>query len=77
MPRLYDKASGRLVGTVSDADLQVLIDVLEEEDQEDDDYFVNSGTLDLLEEAGGSPEMLSLLRAIIGATDGVELRYEV
>ncbi len=76
MPTLHDKQTGQFLGTVSDADIEVLVDQLEEEHQTDEDYFVDSATIDLLEEAGASDDFVSLLRAAVGATEGIEVRYK-
>jgi hypothetical protein len=76
MPRLYNKQSGSLLGMVSDADVQCLIDVLEEEDSKDVDYFIDPVTVDILEDNGASAEMVQMLRAAIGATEGVDVRWE-
>jgi len=35
-----------------------------------------AGTIDLLEEGGSSVSLITLLRAAVGATDGIEVRYE-
>lgn len=76
MPNLYNKTSGALLGSVSDADVQCLIDVLEEEDAKDVDYFVDLPTVDILEDNGASAGLLELLRAAIGASEGIEVRWE-
>jgi len=76
MPRLYNKKSGALLGTVSDSDVQCLIDVLEEEDSKDVDYFIDLDTADILEDNGASKEMMQLLRAAIGASEGIDVRWE-
>jgi hypothetical protein len=75
MPRLYEKVSGQFLGTVSDEDIQMLVDQLEEEDHKDEDYFVDSPTIDLLEEAGASAGLITLLRTAVGDSDGVEIHY--
>ena len=48
------KDTGALLGTIDDADLQLLIDQLEEEDEEDTDYYVSAETVELLQEGGAS-----------------------
>ena len=42
MPRLILKDGNRYLGAISDADVKVLIDELEEEDMADDDYFIDT-----------------------------------
>ena len=76
MPRLINKGTGALLGTVSAADVQVLVDQLEEEGMTDVDYFVDLDTVEILEDGGASAEMLQLLRTAIGSTEGVEIRWE-
>jgi len=44
---LYNNTPNQLVGSLTEAELQVLIDGLEEESLEDRDYYINAATLDL------------------------------
>ena len=76
MPKLYDKASGALLGNVSEEDIGKLVEQLEEEDSRDQDYYVNVDTIDLLEESGASHALVSMLRKAVGDSDGIEIRYE-
>jgi Mg/Co/Ni transporter MgtE len=76
MPRLYDKKSNALLGTITDDDVQSLVDVLEEEDSRDVDYFIDDATVDILEVNGASEALLTLLRKAIGATMGIDVRWE-
>ena len=76
MPRLFNKGTGALLGTVSTADVQVLVDQLEEEGMTDVDYFVDLDTVEILEDGGASAEMLQLLRTAIGSGEGVDIRWE-
>jgi hypothetical protein len=75
MINLYECESNRLLGTVSDADLQALVDALEEESSDDRDYYINAETIDLLS-ASGSPQLIELLRTALGSNDGIEIRWE-
>jgi hypothetical protein len=76
MPKLYNKRSGALLGIVSDEDIETLIDQLEEEDQTDEDYFIDTATIDLLEESGASESLVNLLRRAVGDSEGIDVRYE-
>lgn len=76
MARLYDNESGSLLGQVTDAQLQFLIDRLEETHASDRDYYVDVGTIDMLEDDGGDAELVALLRRALDGRDGVELRWE-
>lgn len=74
--RIYNKATGSLIGLVSKQDLQFLIDEFEEEDSTDVDYFIDTDTIDALEENGASATLVALLRGAVGASDGVDIRWE-
>jgi len=76
MPRLYNKQSGALLGTVSDADVNLLVEQLEEEAIADVDYFVDADTVEILESAGASGTLVQMLRAAIGDGEGVDIRWE-
>ena len=56
------KENGAFLGTIDEADLQMLQDQLEEESEEDTDYYIDAPTIDLLEAAGAGAQLLSLLR---------------
>ena len=75
MVNLYDIESNRLLGTVSDADLQAIVDALEEESADDRDYYINADTIDLLTTTA-SPKLIGLLRTALGASEGIEVRWE-
>ena len=76
MPRLYNKQNNALLGDISESDVECLVDVLEEEDSKDVDYFIDLDTVDILEDNGASQALVTLLRAAIGATEGVDVRWE-
>ncbi len=46
MIHLYNKDSGERIGEISQEQRQTLIDLFEEEDSKDQDYFVNAGGVD-------------------------------
>lgn len=76
MARLIQADSNRFLGVISDADVKVLIDELEEEDIADTDYFIDGATVSILEAAGASKEMVSMLLGVIGDSEGVDIRWE-
>ena len=47
MIRLVNRETGDVLGTIQDADLETMRQVLEEEGEDDRDYFVAEDTLDL------------------------------
>ena len=74
--RIIDKHSGAHLGEVGDEDLQLMVDQFEEESSRDQDYFIDQTTIGILEEAGASQRLLSLLREVVGTSDGVDIRWE-
>lgn len=75
MPELYLKSTNKHLGHISEADLKFLIDQLEEESVEDDDYSISRMTLDYMKEQKISPELLKILEDALGSADEVELKY--
>ena len=75
MINLYRVANDQLIGSISPADLQVLVDVLEEESSEDRDYYIDAPTIDLLANGGASEGMLNMLRLALGQADGIDVRW--
>jgi hypothetical protein len=73
---LYNAATNQLLGSITEADLQVLIDGLEEESSEDRDYYIDQATIDMLADGRPSDHLLGILRSAIGAGDGVEIRWQ-
>ena len=75
MVQLRDKATGAALGSVSDDDLQFLVDHLEEEFSEDTDYYLDTDTLEMLREAGASPALLAVLESALGDAGEVEIQW--
>ena len=75
MIELRDKKTGAFLGTISEAQLQFLIDQLEEESIRDQDYYINIATLDMFEGAGGDPELLALLRQSLGTRQDMDIAW--
>ena len=76
MPRLVDKETGAVVGTITDEQLEYLQNQLEEESPDDQDYWFDVASLDVLEEGGADPALMSVLRAALGDREEMELRWE-
>jgi hypothetical protein len=75
MIEILDKKTGRSLGTLSDEQFQFLSDQLEEESATDDDYYLNRTTVDLLEEQGADPALVSLLRTALGTAEETDIRW--
>lgn len=70
------KDSGERLGAIDEADLQLLIDQLEEEHEADTDYYVCPATIEILEESGASAGLLKILRDAVGSSDGVDIAWK-
>ncbi len=75
MVNLYDKKTGALLGSLTDQQLQFLIDQLEEESLEDKDYAITPMTLNFFEAQGADAGLLSLLRQALSTKDEVVVRW--
>ena len=73
---LYNSETNQLIGSISEDELEVLLQGLEEESSQDQDYYIESATIDLLADDGASEELLGLLRTALGASEGVDIRWE-
>jgi len=77
MISLRDKDTGADLGTISEEQLQFLVDQLEEEYDEDRDYYINSTMLDVLVQNGADIQLLEILRNAIGDREGVEIQRSI
>jgi processive 1,2-diacylglycerol beta-glucosyltransferase len=75
MIRLTDKDTGTALGTISEDQLQILMDELEEESEEDQDYYIHRATLEAFEGRGIDPGLLDLLKKAIGDRDDMEITW--
>jgi hypothetical protein len=72
---LTDSETGAAIGTITEEQLAQLVDHLEEETPEDQDYWIDGATLDALEEEGVDPAVIALLRKAVGDRDGLDVRW--
>ena len=73
---LYDDTTDQLIGSITEADLQVLVDALEEESLDDHDYYIDAATIDVLADGRATEHLVYLLRAAIGTNEGVDIRWQ-
>ena len=76
MPRLVRLDTGDEIGTISDTQLAFLVAQLEEESDDDQDYFIDRDTLELLSDNGAEPELLALLEKGLGDDDEMDIAWE-
>jgi hypothetical protein len=76
--RLFDEESGREIGRISESELQALRAALEEEDPEDDDYWINRDVIDdIASRPGATPHLVQVLReALRERPDGIEIAFQ-
>jgi len=73
---LYNAETNQLLGNITEADLQVLVDALEEESLEDQDYYIDKATIDYMADGTPTDHLLGLLRTALGSKEGVEIRWQ-
>ncbi len=73
MIHLREKGSNAPIGSISEEQLQYLIDQLEEEWLEDQDYAITPLLLDAFEASGADPELVRLLRDALGDRSEIEI----
>lgn len=73
---LYNASTNQLIGSITEADLQVLVDALEEESSQDQDYYIEQATIDVVADGRATTHLVGLLRSALGSSDGVEIRWQ-
>ncbi len=73
---LYNVATNQLLGSITDADLKVLVDSLEEESEDDRDYYITAATIDVIADGKATEHLVHLLRAALGTAEGVDIRWQ-
>jgi hypothetical protein len=72
---VYNKATNELLGSITEADLQVLVDALEEESSDDQDYYIDAATIDVIGDGRATDHLLHVLRKALGNDQGVDIRW--
>ena len=73
---LYDSSTNKLIGSITEADLKVLVDGLEEESSQDQDYYIDQATIDMLADGRATTHLVGLLRTALGSSEGVDIRWQ-
>jgi len=72
-PSTYER---EILGTLTENQLDFLMENLEEEFEEDEEYFLNADTVDYLRDQGADAALLAMLeKALAGTQDGVDILY--
>ena len=73
MINLTEKGTNKPLGQISEEQLQYLIDNLEEEWSEDQDYAVTPLLLEYFEGLGADAALISILREALGGREEIEI----
>ncbi len=66
------------IGTLTAEQLNFLIENLEDEFEEDEEYILYPDTVDDLKEAGADKDLIAMLeKAVAGTQDGVDILYRI
>ncbi|HLF29302.1 MAG TPA: galactosyldiacylglycerol synthase [Anaerolineae bacterium] len=76
MITLYDSQTGAKVGRITEDQLQALMGWMEEESEDDRDYFVSAEELELMAEDGIDPTLIDVLKQALGNREEMDIRYE-
>ena len=75
MIQLQDKENGEVLGSITEDDLQFLIDNLEEESDDDTDYYINRSTLEIFKGKGTNQTLIELLENALGDRADMEIEW--
>jgi hypothetical protein len=76
MPRLMRIDKEVEIGEITDKQLAFLVEQLEEEHDEDQDYYIDKDTLELMSDNGADPELLAMLEKAIGDDESMDIAWE-
>ena len=77
MYRLMDIEHDNEIGVITEDQVQFLIDNLEEEGFEDQDYYIDPESVSFLAENGCDEELLTMLTDALEGRVNIDVRYEV
>jgi RNA binding exosome subunit len=73
-----DTYKREILGTLTEKQLDFLMENLEEEFEEDEEYFLNFDTVGYLKEQGADNDLIAMLeKALAGTQDGIDIFYLV
>ncbi len=75
MIALYDVSSGAKVGRITEKQLEALIGWMEEESDEDREYYLTAEDCELMLEQGIDPTLVATLQEALKGREDMDLRY--
>ena len=76
MPRLIRLDSGDEIGNITDAQRAFLVAQLENDNEDDTDFFIDRETLELLSDNDADPELLALLEKGLAGDEDMSIAFE-
>jgi hypothetical protein len=73
--QIFDADNSKLIGQITEAQLQFLEDQMEEESLEDRDYYLNADTIAMFEADGGDAALLDLLRKAMAGREDLTIKW--
>lgn len=75
MVKLYDKETGQKLGEITEEQLELLMDDLEDEPFDDQDYMIDEEAVMLFEQIGADADLVDTLRSMLTGQDEFEIRW--
>lgn len=75
MITLYDNENDQRIGAIDEGQLHFLINSMEEEASDDQDYYIDELTLEYLAARGADAALLALLRGALAGRKGMTFRW--
>ncbi len=72
---IFDVATEEVLGEIDETQLRQMIDLLEEEHDEDQDYWIDEPTLEVLSDGGADPDLLVRLRDHLQGGEGFDVGW--
>ena len=76
MIEIFDRGNGSSIGNISEEQFDFLMKNLEEESNRDQDYYIDTSTIDMLVEKGMDSELQEFLRNALGKKESMEILWE-
>lgn len=76
MPRVYRIDTDKEIGEIADDQLAIIVKQLEDEHDQDDEYFIDQDTLELLSDNNVDPEVIAKLEKALGDDDDMTIAWD-
>lgn len=76
MPRVYRIDTDKEIGEIADDQLKIIVKQLEDEHDQDDEYFIDQDTLELLSDNNVDPEVIAMLEKALGDDDDMTIAWD-